>query len=65
MLTLLDKDAMRELQAIMTLYLATVLEGFNSGFPAVAVPDMKQEIRSNKTIPFKRYNISSLTVVQE
>ena len=65
MLTLLDKDAMRELQAIMTLYLATVLEGFNSGFPAVAVPDMKQEIRSNKTISFKHYNISSRTVVQE
>ena len=36
---------MRELQAILTLYLGTLLSGYNSGFPAVAIPDIKQEMR--------------------
>ena len=33
----------RELQVILTLYIGTVLSGFNMGFSAVAIPDIKQE----------------------
>lgn len=37
----------RELQAILTLYLGTILTGYNLGFSAVAIPDIKEEKRSN------------------
>lgn len=41
----------RELQAILTLYIGTVLSGFNMGFSAVAIPDIKQEwkMKGNST----------------
>merc|ERR1719225_2614790 len=42
----------RELWAILTLYLSTFLTGYGIGFAAVAIPDMKTEIRSNETISF-------------
>ena len=35
----------RELQAILTLYLGTLLIGYNLGFSAVAIPDIKAEMR--------------------
>jgi hypothetical protein len=45
---------MRELQAILTLYLGTVMGGFNMGYSAVTIPDIKQEweIRGNTTSSF-------------
>ena len=41
----------RELQAILTLYIGTLLGGFSMGFSAVTIPDIKQEwkMRENKT----------------
>ena len=36
----------RELQAILTLYLGTVLIGFSLGFSAVAIPDINNEMRN-------------------
>ena len=35
----------RELQAILSLYLGTLLSGYNMGFSAVAIPDIKAEMR--------------------
>ena len=42
---------MRELQAILTLYLATILAGFNHGFSATTIPAIKEEMMlgENKT----------------
>lgn len=45
MLGVLDPGLVRELQAILTLYIGPLLSGFSMGFSAVAVPDMKEEMR--------------------
>ena len=45
MLAVLDPGLRRELQAILTLYIGTLLSGFSMGFSAVAVPDMREEMR--------------------
>ena len=45
MLAVLDPGLRRELQAILTLYIGPLLSGFSMGFSAVAVPDMKEEMR--------------------
>ena len=45
MLAVLDPGLRRELEAILTLYIGTLLSGFSMGFSAVAVPDMKEEMR--------------------
>ena len=42
-LTSMNVGLIRELQAILTLYMGTVLSGFNMGFSAVTIPDIKQE----------------------
>jgi len=34
----------RELQAIMTLYIGTVLSGFNMGLSAISIPGIKEEM---------------------
>ena len=41
----------RELQAILTLYLGTILTGYNLGFSAVAIPDIKEERRCEEILP--------------
>ena len=41
----------RELQAILTLYLGTILTGYNLGFSAVAIPDIKEEKRWEEILP--------------
>ena len=46
MLAVLDPGLRRELQAILTLYIGPLLSGITMGFSAVAVPDMKEEMRS-------------------
>ena len=35
----------REVGAVLALYVATLMSGYNSGFSAVAAPDMKAERR--------------------
>ena len=45
MLAVLDPGLVRELQAILTLFIGPLLSGFSMGFSAVAVPDMKEEMR--------------------
>ena len=35
----------RELQCILIIYLSILLNGYSSGFSAVAVPDVKMEMR--------------------
>ena len=45
MFALLDIGLARELQAILTLYIGTLLSGYNMGLSAVAGPDIKAEMR--------------------
>ena len=47
MLAAADVAGRRELEAILTVYLGTLLSGYSSGFSAVAVPGMREEARSN------------------
>ena len=35
----------REIQAILSVYLSTLLAGYGTGFSAVALPGIKQEMR--------------------
>ena len=44
MLSVADVGLRRELQSTLTMYLATLLNGYSSGFSAVAVPDIKEEM---------------------
>ena len=44
MLSIGDVGLRRELQSILTIYLATLLNGYSSGFSAVAVPGIKEEM---------------------
>ena len=44
MLSIGDVGLRRELQSILTMYLATLLNGYSSGFSAVAVPGIKEEM---------------------
>ena len=45
MISVLRSGLARELQAILTLYLGTLLGGYSMGFSAVAIPDIKTEMR--------------------
>lgn len=45
MISVLRSGLVRELQAILTLYLGTLLGGYSMGFSAVAIPDIKIEMR--------------------
>ena len=40
---------LRETFAILTLYLGIILGGYNMGFSAIAIPDIKNEMLSNST----------------
>ena len=40
--------ASREIQAILSVYLSTLLSGYGTGFSAVAVPGIQEEIRCDK-----------------
>ena len=46
MISLAEAGLLRELQAIITLYLGTLLGGYSMGFSAIAIPDMKNEMRN-------------------
>ena len=46
MISLAEAGLARELQAIITLYLGTLLGGYSMGFSAIAIPDMKHDMRN-------------------
>jgi len=50
MLSVLDSGLARELQAILTLYLGTILNGYSFGWSAVAIPNMKYEMSHNGSL---------------
>ena len=45
MISQTEAGLVRELQSIITLYLGTLLGGYSMGFSAVAIPDMKNDMR--------------------
>ena len=42
---LIEGGLLRELQAILTVYLCTLLSGYSMGFSAIAIPDIKNKMR--------------------
>ena len=48
----IDSDLLRECRAILTVYLGSMLAGYNMGFSAVAIPDITQEMISNSTYSY-------------
>ena len=49
MITSINYAILRETFAILTLYLGTILGGYNMGFSAIAIPDIKNEMMTNST----------------
>ena len=47
MFTVINLGLVRELQAILTLYIATVLSGFSMGFSAISIPGIKEDMSLN------------------
>ena len=45
MLSSIECDFVREAHAVLTVYLSTLLGGFGMGFSAVAIPDIKNEMK--------------------
>ena len=45
MVAFLEAGLAREVQAIVSLYLGSLLSGYSLGLSAVALPDIKQEMR--------------------
>ena len=45
MFPILEPDFVREAHAVLTVYLSTLLGGFGMGFSAVAIPDIKNEMK--------------------
>ena len=50
---------LRETFAILTLYLGTILGGYNMGFSAIAIPDIKNEMMSNSTSVIPKISATS------
>ena len=50
MISLAEAGLARELQAIITLYLGTLLGGYSMGFSAIAIPDMKHDMRNEVNV---------------
>ena len=49
MLAALDTGLLREARVILLVYLGVLLHAVNYGFSAVAMPDIKSEMRSNSS----------------
>ena len=45
MFSILEPDFLREAHAVLTVYLSTLLMGLGMGFSAVAIPDIKNEMK--------------------
>ena len=50
---------LRETFAILTLYLGIILGGYNMGFSAIAIPDIKNEMLSNSTSVIPKISATS------
>ena len=50
MIFALNHGLLRETAAILTLYMGTILGGYNMGFSAIAIPDIKNEMENNSTV---------------
>ena len=51
MLSLIESNFVREAHAVLTVYLSTLIGGYSMGFSAVAIPDIKNEMKSeNKNL---------------
>ena len=47
MFSLIKSDFVREAHAVLTVYMTTLIGGYSMGFSAVAIPDIKNEMKSN------------------
>ena len=45
MFSIIESDFVREARAVLTVYLSSLLGGFVMGFSAVAIPDIKNEMK--------------------
>ena len=46
MFSLTKSDFVREAHAVLTVYFSTLIGGYSMGFSAVAIPDIKNEMKS-------------------
>ena len=62
MFSLTKSDFVREAHAVLTVYFSTLIGGYSMGFSAVAIPDIKNEMKSENP---KSYLISSIQASSE
>ena len=60
MLSLIESNFVREAHAVLTVYLSALIGGYSMGFSAVAIPDIKNEMKS-----VNQYLISSIQASSE
>ena len=60
MLSLIESNFVMETHAVLTVYLSTLIGGYSMGFSAVAIPDIKNEMKSEN-----QYLISSIQASSE
>ena len=56
---------MREVRAIVTVYLATLLGGYSNGFSAIAIPDIKAEMVADNGSAYSDLLIPRLEAASE
>ena len=56
---------MREVRAIVTVYLATLLGGYSNGFSAIAIPDIKAEMTADNGSAYSDLLIPRLEAASE
>ena len=56
---------MREVRAIVTVYLATLLGGYSNGFSAIAIPDIKAEMAADNGSAYSDLLIPRLEAASE
>ena len=61
MFSLTKSDFVREAHAVLTVYFSTLIGGYSMGFSAVAIPDIKNEMKSEH----QQYLISSIQASSE
>ena len=61
MFSLIQSDFVREAHAVLTVYFSTLIGGYSMGFSAVAIPDIKKEMKSEN----QQYLISSIQASSE
>ena len=53
-----DVGLRREMEAVLSLYISTLLAGFTAGFSAVAGPDMRLEMVTNTSSPLPTISVT-------